>query len=150
LQADWFRSHKSELPTQIVQIFEDNESTPGGRARNTDLINSTVIRDESGHYKWDLQNPYVEEQITIFEERFRVEKSQGYIKAVMVQKCGGTAGFNEAKAEGDIYSKIDENGREKWYYDTSEEVRKVGWRDESKVNMGSKKVDTKKACSGWV
>ena len=42
-------------------MYETNLKTPGGTAKNTDLINSSVMRLENGTYAPDLENPYVED-----------------------------------------------------------------------------------------
>ena len=130
-------------------MWEQNEKSPGGRQKNSDLVNSIVVRDEKGGYKLDLHNPYVEEAIVVFEERYMSDKAVGLIKAVMVAKCGGREGFEDAKARGDIHSEVDDAGKEKWFYPVSEKVRKVGWRDTSTTNMGARKIDGKKAVCGW-
>ena len=48
------------------------------------MINSIVCRDDKGHYGWDLQNPPVQEEITVFEERVLEEGSLGLIKAEFI------------------------------------------------------------------
>jgi hypothetical protein len=65
-QAQWFRAHKAQLPDAIVQYFEHNEKTAGGRQLNTDLVNSIVMRSATGSYSFDLSNPYIEEYLINF------------------------------------------------------------------------------------
>ena len=47
-----------------------------------------------------------------------IDDDDGLIEAVMIQQCGVRA-FQEAKARGDIYSKVDNLGNEKWHYRTT-------------------------------
>ena len=144
-QADWLRTHKNDLPPTILEVYKHNESTAGGRAKNTDLINSSVVRDGDGYYSWDLANPHVSEALKIFEERYRKVQKKGLIKNEMVTLLGGPDGFAEAKARGDCWSTTDDNGKETWWKNDASETRKSGWRDSSRVDMGSKKIDPKKA-----
>ena len=61
IQARWFERHKKQLPPTVIKIIEENETSPGGRQKNSDLINSVVMRSETGVYGWDLENPHVED-----------------------------------------------------------------------------------------
>ena len=45
----------------ITELFKKQEGTPGGRQKNTDLINSLVMRDAGGHYKIDNESAFVQD-----------------------------------------------------------------------------------------
>ena len=66
------------------------------REKTTNLINSLVTRDEAGSYGWDLDNPYVQESITVFEEKYQEDLGVGIPYNEMVAKMGGKEGYAEA------------------------------------------------------
>ena len=61
-QARWFKAHERELAPRVREYYLANESSPGGRQLNSDLVNGIVMRDENGYYSFDLGNPYVEDR----------------------------------------------------------------------------------------
>ena len=86
---------------------------------------------------------YQEELIT-FESRSRKDTAHGLPMNIMKHQCGGDAGFKEAQERMDIY-KGEENGRERWYWHESEEIKENGWKDESKTRIGTKKIALQEA-----
>ena len=162
----------------ITDLFRKQETTPGGRQKNTDLINSLVMRDENGHYNIDTESafvqdfvlhqlvdryiPYVrkptctarytsdelhlicQEELTTFEKRSRKDTAHGLPMNIMKAQCGGEAGFREAQERKDIY-KGEENGRERWFWHESEEIKESGWEDKSKTRVGQKQISRQEA-----
>ena len=80
-----------------------------------------------------------QEELTSFERRSRKDTAHGLPMNIMQAQCGGPAGFREAQERNDVY-KGEENGRERWYWHESEDVREHGWEDKSKTRVGEKKI----------
>ena len=45
----------------ITELFKKQEWTPGGRQKNSDLINTLILRDENGHYDIDNESAFVQD-----------------------------------------------------------------------------------------
>ena len=65
LKSTWFRAHRDTMDPTVLQVFDANEKTTGGRIKNTDLVNSLVRRIGAGKYKVDSNNPYVQDNAYI-------------------------------------------------------------------------------------
>ena len=53
------------MPAQVRSMYEENLKTAGGQAKNTDLINSAVMRRDTGGYGHDLKNPFVTDRLAL-------------------------------------------------------------------------------------
>ena len=47
----------------ITDLFKKQEGTPGGRQKNTDLVNSLIMRDDGGHYHIDTESAFVQDLV---------------------------------------------------------------------------------------
>ena len=80
-----------------------------------------------------------QEELTSFEKRVRKDTAHGLPMNIMQTQCGGPDGFREAQARNDVY-RGEENGRERWYWHESEDVREHGWEEKSNTRVGQKKT----------
>ena len=61
-EARYWKDHSAQdVPKAIIDYYNSNVNKKGGQAANTNLINGIVARDATGQYRFDLQNPHVEE-----------------------------------------------------------------------------------------
>ena len=78
----------------------------------------------------------------MFEEKYLQELEEGVPYHMMMTMLGGKDNMEASKAAGDCWSQ-EVNGKTMWFVNKTKKSRKVGLNDQSQVNMGSKKLDSK-------
>ena len=79
----------------------------------------------------------------MFEEKYLQDLEEGVPYHMMMTQLGGKDGFEASKAAGDCWSQVGADGKTLWYVNKQKKSRKVGFKDTSLTNMGSKKIDGK-------
>jgi hypothetical protein len=86
-----------------------------------------------------------QESIETFEESVISSGSKGIIMSKMIHECGGRAGFEDAKARGDVWEVVGANGKSLWYSNEEEEKDTRGVKERTKLHAGQRKVNAKDA-----
>ena len=82
-QHQWKRSF-DDFPQSVKEEWEK-----AGRARKTQMVNSLIVRNQDGSYKFNNDSALLKEINTKYQDRYQDARVEGEIQEVMEQMCGG-------------------------------------------------------------
>lgn len=106
--------HMSWELRQVQKAFAGKDLS---RDEKTKLVNDSVVRDEKGNYRFDLEQPVVKQIVSHTAETEGEDRAIGYPRSMMAAKLGGDQKLAEALQSGEVQC-VTDRGRQFFMFNT--------------------------------